>query len=143
VAAFLTDDDVICPECAAKRLNFDENQVLADLTEEAEKAGGGRLSWADERDLQDRVNEMQRAAEEAADLHPLIQYNLDSDETWQEDGLCCGSCGCELVEPYPEEKPTTTCRKCGEDFPDSSMVPADDDEGGEYCVGCAPKPKEE
>lgn len=41
-----------------------------------------------------------------------------------------------------DDEPTTTCRKCGEDFPDSSMIPADDDEGGEYCVGCAPEPKE-
>jgi hypothetical protein len=103
VAAYMTDGDVICPDCARTRLNFDGNQVLADLREEAEEKKGSPLSWSEDRDLEQNVNDQERDAEEAAGLQPLIQYDLDSDETFQADGLTCGDCGCELVEPDPQE----------------------------------------
>jgi hypothetical protein len=40
------------------------------------------------------------------------------------------------TEVWPEDKPTTTCRDCGNDFPDEDMLPCDDGEG-EWCHNCA------
>jgi RNA polymerase subunit RPABC4/transcription elongation factor Spt4 len=144
VAAFLTDGgSIICPDCAEKRLSFDWSQAFADAIEVAQEAKNNEpLSWTEENDIRDEMNARQREAEEDAGLEPLIQYSLDGDEGFQEFGCWCSDCDCVLVEPYVEEN-TTTCCKCGEEFPDSSMVPADDDEGGEYCVGCAPQPNED
>jgi hypothetical protein len=143
VAAFLTDDgSILCPDCAEKRIDFDWSQAFADAVKAAQKAKNNEpLPWTEENDIRDDMNARQREAEKAAGLEPLIQYELDSDEGFQEFGCGCDDCDCILVEPYAEEN-TTTCHKCGEEFPDSSMVPANDDEGGKYCVNCAPQPNE-
>jgi len=103
VAAYLTDGDVLCVECAEKSLpNFD---VEVDKLYEAFKAEnpGEEPTYYQERQWHEKVNAAIHEAEEREDLRPLIQYELDSEESWQEYGLSCGHCGEELVEAQPEE----------------------------------------
>jgi len=104
IAAYLTDGDVICTDCAEKLLpSYDELYEL--MVTEAKKAVGRDLTWSEDRDIRGDIDDAIREAEESEGLRPLIQYELDSDETWQEYGLSCGRCMAELVEPSPQEEP--------------------------------------
>jgi hypothetical protein len=109
VAAYLTDGDVVCVSCGEKRMaealgglmpdEFYDQQMAA-----ARERNGGDLTWYQEHDVRDEINDRLRAAEEKVGLQPLIQYNLDSDESWQAEGLSCGDCGETLVEPWQDEE---------------------------------------
>jgi hypothetical protein len=100
VAAYLTDGDVICTDCAEHRINFNEEDRYDELVDE--EPGDEVPSWHRARELRKQAEAERREREEAEGLRPLIQYELDSDECWQEDGLTCGDCGAILVEPYED-----------------------------------------
>jgi hypothetical protein len=105
LAAYMTDGGIVCVECAQKRHpEIDGDQLLADAMEQAEEANEGPLSWADQHDVRERIEAQVREAEEAADLRPLIEYELSSDESFAEDGCYCDDCGKELVEPDPQDE---------------------------------------
>lgn len=103
IAAYLTDGDVICVDCANKVLPDAETLIEERTNEAASELGEGEsLSWSERREIREAVEQEVREAEENEGLRPLIQYELDSDETWNEEGLYCGDCGKELVEPYED-----------------------------------------
>ena len=105
VAAYLTDGGVICPSCADKRVGVNYDDTLEHLCSEWEDEHKGEsVPWRVEMDLRDKAEEEVRSAQEEEDLRPLIQYELDSDEGFQESGCYCDDCGEELVEPTPVEE---------------------------------------
>lgn len=112
IAAYLTDGDVICPSCADKRIDFDYEVKVGEALDAFEEREGRSPTWSEEHDIEKKVKEARRQAEEDADLRPLIQYDLDSDETWHNDGLYCGNCGEVLVEPC-DPRNRSSCIECG------------------------------
>jgi hypothetical protein len=100
----MTDSSIICVDCAQKRHpEIDGHQLMADAVEAAEEKKGNCLNWGENDDIRTEITEDVRAAEEAADLHPLTEYDLSSDEVFAESGCWCDDCGKELVEPSPDE----------------------------------------
>ncbi len=105
IAAYLTDGDVICTDCTEKEIG-DFDLVLDERLEGAEATKGEVLTYDERRDIEEEVEQTRDERLESEGLLPLIQYDLDSDETWQEHGLSCGRCHKELVEPMPVEEAT-------------------------------------
>lgn len=135
ITAYLTDGDIICPECANKRVPVTQEQlyngaVLALEIEQGQNASG----WEEWILTQWVCGEWEKILE-SMNLRPIIQYTLDSE--FSEDGAVCGDCGCILIEPdvYDKDWPTM-CSCCGLDFPDSTMISSDEFEDEKYCVEC-------
>jgi hypothetical protein len=111
VVAYMTDGDIICADCADKLkedaltelgMDFDTMSDRALAKYEAEH--GKPSLWARDRIYRDVENEVDAVTEKHLDLTPLIQYDLDSDDDFQQNGLSCGDCGTELVEADPDEE---------------------------------------
>lgn len=103
VAAYLTDGDVVCVECGEKRLKLDREQMIENRLDQYEKEHGSAPTYWRQNRLEEEVDRLIQEEMNEQGLEPLIQYTLDSEESWQTDGLYCGDCGTELVEPQPVE----------------------------------------
>jgi transcription initiation factor IIE alpha subunit len=108
VAAYMTDGGFICPSCASKRTEVNYDDTLDKLCDEwSDNHGGEPVPFREQMELRDKAEDIVRTAEEGANLRPLIQYELDSDEHFQENGLTCDDCDEVLVEadePEDEEE---------------------------------------
>jgi hypothetical protein len=102
VAAYLTDGGVVCLECGEKELSINrENEAEARFLAFTE-SHGRPPRWSEERAIEEVIEEEIKIEMAEKGIRPLIQYELDSDESWSEDGLSCDGCGTELVEPMPD-----------------------------------------
>lgn len=95
--AYLGEGEVICRDCAIAQL---EEPVADELD--------ATTTWMDDDEI----------IETATDLRPLSRYEVD--EGWAEEGLWCGECSEEIVEPPDPhdlvEWGTMTIEEHGEQF---------------------------
>ncbi len=113
IVAYMTEgSSIICRDCAEKQIEDhlhetgqDFDMMMDEAKAEWETAHGHPPDMWQAGRLYDEVEqERSEKAEEALDLQPLMQYTLDSDEGFAEDGLNCDDCGAELVEPNPVDE---------------------------------------
>jgi hypothetical protein len=108
----MTDGDIICADCADKQIedylkdtgqDFD-SMMDAALAKWETEHGTKPDAWQSSRIYDDVEEARNEAALKFLDLDPLIQYTLDSDEGFAEEGLYCADCNTELVEPTPVDE---------------------------------------
>jgi hypothetical protein len=102
IAAYLTDGDIICPDCAEKLIPVTVEQLNEGARWSLEIEQKRDIYSHEKWDCADWARATYAALEEAVGIQPLIQYSLDSE--FSDGGASCGDCGCILVEAdEPEE----------------------------------------